>query len=120
MATLITSKNIIKALQILAGKKENLLEMFNKTSEHFKKNIAPDLVKWAMDNLKKDDRIKFFLKKARLIDKEYAKNNAKELTKEKTSGSYLNQTKPLEYLKDKLGHFISIAELNDYKNVLGR
>jgi len=105
-------------LLVEAGRKDRYLQLFNPTSEAFKKQANP-LIDWAIKELEKEDRIIWFLKKARLTDPEYKKKNQKEISEEKKiTGGMLIQKNPIEWLKTQLEHYLSNAKINDYKLVL--
>jgi len=101
-----------------AGRKERFQELFTKTSEETQKR-AEQWVDWSMKTLEKDDRIMWFLKKARLTDKEFQKTASKDWNAEKGKrGGYANQTDPVKWLETKLEHYLSNAKTNEFKTVL--
>ena len=112
-------ERVLARVVIEAGRKDTYLQMFSKTSETFQKD-AVDLVKWAMDVLEKDDRIKWFIKRVRLADEEFRKadRKAKQAWSEERKDGMAKQRDPIEWLKEKLAHYIENAKANKYGLVL--
>lgn len=110
----------LAGILVIGARKDRYLQLFSKTSDKFQRE-AEDLVKWAMKVLQKEDRILWFIKRVRLTDREYRKADPKgeeEWNRERGTGGLATERKPIEYLQEKLEHYIGNAEVNKYAKIL--
>jgi len=95
--------------RVEAARADRYLPMFNQTSPRFRLH-ARELVDWAIQQLDREDRVIWFLRKARICDQDYLKAHQDE----QDTGFGYNLT----LLKQQTAHHVGTAQTQQLRRVL--